>query len=125
MIISITSLDDLRGVPNCPGATIDDCAYASTVIGEYLDSIDVLGEENYTLEVTTPGTKDELTKDREFHAFKGFCVKVTTSEPVKGHSEFIGNLQGRSDTAITVNVKGRSVNIPRRSVSVVKLVSES
>lgn len=124
LTVSISSLADIRGEPNSEAASSEDCAFASRVIGEFLDDADIDGE--YTMEVTTPGTKDELTKDREFAAFKGFPVRVELQpgESKAGKSEVVGTLQGRSPTSVDVNVKGRKVSVPRESVSTVKLISE-
>lgn len=122
--VCVTSLEDLEGVPDCKGASIDDCAFASTVISEFLDANEDIIDANYTLEVTTPGTKDVLTKDREFEVFKGFPVKVTTTALVKGRSEFSGSLCDRSDAVVKLAIKGRVVTIPRDLVQEVRLTSE-
>jgi len=73
------------------------------------------------LVVSTPGAKDILTRDREFVAFKGFPICVTTSEPLKkkdGPTEFRGTLHERSDDTLIVNAKGRMIKIPRDKVCV-------
>lgn len=125
LTISISTLADIRNDPDCQGATSEDCAFASRIIGDFLDDAEV--DETYTLEVTTPGTKDEITKDREFDAFKSFPVRVELrqEEGKSGKSDVVGTLQGRSATSVDVNVKGRKVSIPRESVLTVKLISES
>lgn len=119
--VFVTSLDDLQGIPNCQGATVDDCVAASSVIGDFLDACADLSDGDYTLEVSTPGTKDVLTKDREFVAFQGFPVNVTTTSAVSGRKSFFGTLRGRSDTFVEVIVKGRVVRLPRELVGDVSL----
>lgn len=85
--VCVTSLEDLEGAPNCKRASIDYCSFASTIISELLDAHKDLIDVHYTLEVTTPGTKDTLLKDKEFEVFKEFSIRVTTSALVKGQSE--------------------------------------
>ena len=46
--------------------------------------------------VSTPGAKDMLTRDREFVAFKGFPICVTTSGPVTKKKD--GKVRARART---------------------------
>lgn len=102
------------------GANADDCAKASGVLGEVLDTAD-FGAGAYTLEVSTPGAADVLQKDHEFAAFKGFPVRVTTTEPYKKRDVFEGRLVERSETAVRVGLNGRVVDVPREVVAEVRL----
>jgi len=119
--VCVTSLDDLSGADGADGATVDDCTFASTILGDLLDSGDYVPAEAYTLEVSTPGTKDVLTKTREFVAFKGFEVSVRTSEVFKKKMVFEGSLVERTERHVKINVKGRSIAIPREIVLEVRL----
>jgi ribosome maturation factor RimP len=75
----------------------------------------------YALEVSSPGTSRELTTDREFSAFGGFAVQVTTTELVDNKTEWQGQLIRRDETAIYLSQKGRTVTIPRAVVGKVSL----
>ncbi len=101
------------------GATLDDCTYTSTLINSYLDGCSQFENRQYTLEVSTPGTARCISKDREFRAFKGFPVIVTT----KDSKTYSGTLVGRSDSNVRVSVKGRTLEIPRTNVMEVSLSS--
>lgn len=76
---------------------------------------------NFDLEVTTPGASDTLSTDREFEAFKGFDVTVTTSAPHKGKSSFAGTLHSRDEKHVCLNLRGRMVRVPRELVEAVTL----
>ncbi|MGB3615756.1 MAG: hypothetical protein WBA10_18315, partial [Elainellaceae cyanobacterium] len=65
-----------------------------------------------------------LTTERDFTAFKGFPVVVTTSEPVKGQLSWQGNLIRRDEEAIHLSCRGRTVAIPRTHVQEVQLGQE-
>lgn len=101
-------------------ATADDCATASDVVGTVLDRAE-FGGDGYTLEVSTPGASDVLTAEHEFEAFKGFPVRVTTTEVFKKRNVFEGKLVGRTEDAVRVGVKGRVVGVPREIVAEVRL----
>jgi ribosome maturation factor RimP len=81
--------------------------------------------ENYVLEVSSPGVSRQLSSDRDFLAFKGFAVLVTSTEPYEGNQQWQGRLQGRDETQIHLSLKGRSFSIPRHLVAKVQLDSPS
>ena len=62
------------------GVTMDDVAEATKELSRLLDASDVMGEQPYTLEVTSPGTDRPLTLPRHWRRNLGRLVKVTTHE---------------------------------------------
>lgn len=78
------------------GVTIDDCAKLSTKIGEAIDPL----YEDYTLEVTTPGTDSALNSLRQYKKNVGRQVKVLTAE-----GTIIGKLTAASNEGIEVEWK--------------------
>jgi ribosome maturation factor RimP len=100
--------------------SLDDCERLSRALEPVLDEADVLPGA-YVLEVSSPGLSEFLETDREFTSFKGFEVSVTTREPHKGKTLWIGSLIGRDDTAVRINQKGRAIAIPRDLVAQVRL----
>lgn len=99
---------------------LNDCEQMSRALEATLDSLDAIPEA-YVLEVSSPGISRTLTTDREFIAFKGFSVRVETSERFEGHQKWIGQLVGRDETTLHLSRKGRLVAIPRTLVTEVKL----
>lgn len=76
---------------------VAECEKVARALGFKLDMAEFMIDKAYKLVVSTPGAKDVLTRDREFVAFKGFPVCVTTSEGIKknkpdGPTEFLGTL---------------------------------
>jgi ribosome maturation factor RimP len=100
--------------------SLDDCERMSRVLEETLDSQEIV-PGSYVLEISSPGISRQLTTDREFIAFKGFTVVVTTSPPYNGQKAWRGQLQRKDETAIYINQKGRSIAIPLESVDQVQL----
>jgi ribosome maturation factor RimP len=89
------------------GVTLDEVAVASRAVSDALDTSDVLGDEPYTLEVSSPGVDRPLTKPRHWVRNVGRLVAVTVTDG----RETTGRLLAVSDDASTaeleVNLKGR------------------
>jgi len=65
------------------GVTLDDIAEATREVSRVLDApdgSDVMGEQPYTLEVTSPGTDRPLTHPRHWRRNQGRLVKVTLAD---------------------------------------------
>ena len=62
------------------GVTMDDIAEATKEVSRVLDGSDVMGEQPYTLEVTSPGTDRPLTLPRHWRRNEGRLVKVAARD---------------------------------------------
>ena len=62
------------------GVTIDDCAELSRVLGEALEKRSFFGEDNYLLEVSTPGLDHPLKLKRQYFKNAGRNLKVVGKE---------------------------------------------
>ncbi|MGC9502205.1 ribosome maturation factor RimP [Baaleninema sp.] len=100
--------------------SLDNCEAMSRALEAALDASEVIPDA-YVLEISSPGLSDTLTSDRDFVAFKGFSVTVTTTEPYKGHTQWNGQLVRRDDTSVQLSCKGRIVSVPRESIVEVRL----
>jgi ribosome maturation factor RimP len=99
---------------------LQDCERMSRALETGLDAAEVIPFA-YALEVSSPGTSRQLTTDREFNAFAGFAIQVTTHQPLNNKTEWQGQLIRRDDTKIYLSQKGRTIEIPRELVSKVSL----
>jgi len=79
------------------GVSIDDCAAISRTLSQKLDDSGILGEENYMLEVSTPGLDQPLKFHRQYVRNIGRRLKVTTVGTV-----IEGKLEHVSETGITL-----------------------
>lgn len=66
--------------------SLDEIADITRAVSDVLDESDVLGEQPYTLEVTSPGISRPLTSPRHFQRNVGRLVTLTLreAEPVTG-----------------------------------------
>lgn len=101
--------------------SLDDCEKMSRALEITLDATDLIPDA-YFLEISSPGLSRQLTSDRDFISFKGFGVRIETSEPYKGQKQWQGNLVSRDETSIYLNQKGRVISIERSLVTLVELL---
>ena len=59
--------------------TLDEVTALSRLISEHLDSLAVVGDAPFTLEVSSPGVDRPLTKERHWRKNIGRLVSITTT----------------------------------------------
>ena len=79
----------------------DDCEKVSRFLSEELDRIDPI-EQNYYLEVSSPGLDRELLRDRDFVRFAGRLVDLSLYRAVNGQKAYQGILVGLMDDQIVI-----------------------
>lgn len=62
------------------GVELDACADLSRAISEKLDETDVMGEDEYVLEVSSPGADRPLTEHRHYVRATGRLARLTLNE---------------------------------------------
>ncbi len=102
--------------------SLDDCAVFSSPMGEAIEVSQIIQEE-YVLEISSPGISDELKNERDFNTFKGFPVEVTIEKKNKSKLQSTGLLHERSNDHLLLNIKGRMKRIPLEEIRQVRLVS--
>jgi ribosome maturation factor RimP len=87
------------------GVTLDEVATASRAVSDALDDSDVLGDEPYTLEVSSPGVDRPLTLPRHWRRNVSRLVAVTLADG----AEVTGRIAELTDTEVRleINLKGR------------------
>jgi ribosome maturation factor RimP len=102
------------------GVTLDDIADATKEVSRVLDDTDVMGEQAYTLEVTSPGTDRPLTLPRHWRRNRGRLVTVATSD---GRS-FTGRITGSDEDHAVVDVEGSPHEVAYAQVAKAKVQIE-
>ena len=74
------------------GVSHDDCETISRRLGAELDEKDVIPDEGYTLEVSSPGVDRPLKKLRDFERVVGQSIKLSLHEPISGNKRLEGKL---------------------------------
>ena len=84
------------------GVTLDDIADATKEVSRLLDESDVMGEQPYTLEVTSPGVDRPLTQPRHWRRNAGRLVKVS----LRDGRTVTGRIAASDDTTASLDVEG-------------------
>lgn len=84
------------------GVGIDAISQTSRALSRELDETGAMGEQRYTLEVTSRGVNNPLTEPRHWSRNSGRLVKVKTFD---GES-FTGRIRGNTDEHATLDVDG-------------------
>ncbi len=84
------------------GVTMDDIADATREVSRVLDDTSVMGEQAYTLEVSSPGVDRPLTLPRHWRRNSGRLVKVS---PLEGEP-VTGRITATDDDGAVLDVEG-------------------
>ncbi len=84
------------------GVTMDDVAVATRAVDQALEATDVMGEQPYTLEVTSRGVDRPLTLPRHWRRNVGRLVKVTATDG----SVVTGRISAAEEEQATLEVDG-------------------
>jgi ribosome maturation factor RimP len=101
----------LKGAPPPSTITHSDCELASRQLGTVLDVEDLIPNA-YRLEVSSPGVRRPLRRERDFARFVGHSVRVQLEAPIDGRKNFVGQLRSVSEGQLGVEVDGRLFQLP-------------
>ena len=86
------------------GIGVEDCSKISTAVSAVLDVEDPI-EDNYTLEVSSPGIDRPLTRLKDFEMWKGYEARLETSEQIDGRKRFKGILRGTEGDEVLAEIE--------------------
>lgn len=95
------------------GVTLDAVADATRRVSEVLDASDVMGEQPYTLEVTSRGVDRPLTLPRHWRRNADRLVKVTLTDG----EALTGRIGASTDSAVVLDIDGTAREIAYAEVA--------
>ena len=100
----------------------DDCESVSRFLSAELDRLDPI-EQNYYLEVSSPGLDRVLLKEKDFIRFCGHMVDISLYKAVNGKKAYQGTLKGLTDDnkIVITDEKGEEIEFPREQVAKTRL----
>jgi len=102
------------------GVTLDEVAEATRIVSRALDGSDVMGEQPYTLEVSSRGADRPLTLPRHWRRNRGRLVKVLTHD---GRS-VTGRIQDSDEQKAVLDVDGRAQDVSYSEVAKARIQIE-
>ena len=90
------------------GVTLDDIAEATRAVSAELDDEELMGEQAYTLEVTSRGVDRPLTEPRHWRRNRDRLVKVS----LRDGTQLTGRVTASDEAGATLDVEGTPVHVP-------------
>lgn len=100
--------------------SIEECEYVTRFLSDELDKADLI-DKKYNLEVSSPGLDRELIRESDFTRFSGRAVEVKLYEAINGSKQIEGELLGKENGVISIDVDGSTVEIPESKVAKINL----
>ncbi|MGP9018225.1 ribosome maturation factor RimP [Streptomyces sp. BR1] len=98
------------------GVELDTCAELSRAVSDALDESDVMGDEEYVLEVTSPGAERPLSELRHYVRATGRLARLTLNEG----GDLVARILGADEEGLDLEVpgvKGRKATTRRLAFS--------
>jgi ribosome maturation factor RimP len=103
---------------------IDQCTAVSRELSDLFDEVDPI-EEEYSLEVSSPGIDRPLTRLKDYAAWAGHKARINLSDAVGGRKKVQGTLLGLEGEAVKVRLEDGSaaeMHLPLDKIHSAKLV---
>lgn len=103
------------------GVNINDCEKVSRALSKILDQEDPI-EQDYILEVSSPGLERSLKTDKHFKKYIGASVRINLYKPVADHKIYEGKLIDFDKDNLKIECEQEIFVLPRDFVSSCKLI---
>jgi ribosome maturation factor RimP len=114
-------IDRLGADIDAPGIGTDDCERVSRFLSDRLDDLDPI-EQNYYLEVSSPGLDRVLFRREDFARFAGRRVEARLYRAQNGKKTVEGTLAGLENGIISIDTDpGERMDLPESEVAVTRL----
>ncbi|RUA05988.1 MAG: ribosome maturation factor RimP [Fusobacteria bacterium] len=101
--------------------SLDECATVSNSISE---DVDLLIEDKFFLEISSPGLERPLKKEKDFTRFSGEKIKVILKHKIDDSRNWTGILEKFENSVIFLNVGEKTLEIPFDEVKKANIVFE-
>jgi ribosome maturation factor RimP len=115
------------------GVVLDDCSNLSNALGVALDVEEaalgpLMGDQPYSLEVSSPGIERPLKKPADFQRFCGHAIAIKTYAPLpgepSGRKSFSGKLLGLSGETVALESPNGPLVIPLKAIAKAHLLAD-
>ncbi|MCR5482313.1 MAG: ribosome maturation factor RimP [Clostridia bacterium] len=99
----------------------DECELVSRYLSDRLDEEDPI-EQEYYLEVSSPGLDRELLKEEDYRRFAGRQVEISLYKAFEGKKSYAGELIGLADGVISIrDEKNNVIELQKEQVAKTRL----
>ena len=109
-------------IDNENGISLDDCEKVNNEIKEIIDEANPI-EEQYFLEISSPGIERVLRKDKHLEQNIGKDINVKLfKKDENGAKEYLGTLKEFNQNEIIIETEEQEIKIERKNISQIKTV---
>jgi ribosome maturation factor RimP len=106
-------------IDHSDGITMDDCVKATKVITPILE---LKEDDDYLLEVSSPGLNRKLITKEHFDRFRGQTVKIKLKNKADDRRNFKGQLKSRNGNKIEVTEDNKDILIDIDLIDICRIV---
>ena len=100
--------------------TSDDCEKISRYLSDKLDEADPI-QQNYVLEVSSPGLDRPLISEKDFRRFMGSLIEIKLYEAMDGSKLLTGELTGYDGKTVSIKADGKEMTLPVEKTAKINL----
>lgn len=105
------------------GISLEDCEKVSNAINDVLDSANLI-EEQYFLEISSPGIERTIRKDKQLAQNIGKELSIKFFKPYNGKKQMQGTLEKIDEENIYINLENKILDIPKKDIAQIRTVYE-
>lgn len=98
----------------------EDCEVVSRYLGQRLDELDPI-EQNYYLEVSSPGLDRPLLLPDHFKKYIGKEIDLTCYQPIDGKKSFTARLTDFQDHKVILALEGKTIELMMEQIAKARL----
>ena len=102
-------------IDSAQGISLDDCAFVSKVTNDLITVNDYF-DNDYNLEVSSPGINRQLFSVSDFILYKKSIVKVKLKKAINNQKNYLGMIKDINGQNIIISVDGEEVNIDFKNI---------
>ena len=103
------------------GICLEDCEKVSNSITDLLDQADYI-EEQYFLEVSSPGIERILRKEKHLQENTGQEIQVKLFQPIEKQKQYTGKLLEFDKNILKLEIDGTILSLERKNIAQIKTV---
>ena len=112
--ISITSLSRSPNVQiiiySSKGVSLDVCSFVSKITSDLI-KMNKYFDDDYNLEVSSPGVNRQLFTIDDYILYKDFLVKIKLKKAINNQKNYLGTIKSIENKSITINTEQQEVEI--------------
>ena len=102
-------------IDSAQGISLDDCAFVSKVTNDLI-TVNGYFDNDYNLEVSSPGINRQLFSVNDFILYKKSIVKVKLKKAINNQKNYLGMIKDVNGQNIIISVDDEEVNIDFKNI---------